>query len=214
MSEGAVKASGRAGLGGILAANGVTVLIALVQDWPLALMLWPFWIQSVIIGWFSRKRILALKEFSVEGFKVNGRQAEATPQTQRETANFLVLHYGAFHAGYLVFLMAKSPAISGLDWLLIGASGVGFWLGHQRSHRLNVDADTRTKRNIGALMFLPYVRIVPMHLVILSGGTGGSSAVVMLLFGGLKTAADAFMHVVEHRWLQGRRPAPAPTDAP
>lgn len=201
------KPSGRAGLGGILWANGLTVLIALWQDWPLALMMWPFWIQSLVIGWFARKRILALKEFSVEGFKSNGRQVEATPQTQRETADFLVFHYGLFHAGYLGFLLIEGPAIAAWDWLLIGASGVGFWFGHQRSHALNVDADIRTKRNIGALLFLPYARILPMHLAILTGATAGGSALAILFFGALKTAADAFMHVVEHRWLQGGEPA-------
>jgi hypothetical protein len=51
-------------------------------------------------------------------------------------------------------------------------------------------------------MFLPYGRVIPMHLTIIlgtffSGGTAG-----LLIFGGLKTAADIVMHKVEHRLLR------------
>jgi hypothetical protein len=204
------KKPGRSGLPGILIANAVTVLIALWQQWPLALLLWPFWIQSVVIGWYSRKRILALKQFSVEGFKINGRTPEPTAATRNQTATFFVIHYGFFHFGYLMFLLAGAKAIGALDWLLIAGTGVAFWLGHKRSHALNVDADTRAKRNIGSMMFLPYARILPMHLCagLAAVGTGdaATSALATLAFCAMKTGADVLMHVVEHRWLQ--KPAP------
>lgn len=201
---------GRSGLRGILIANAVTAAVALWQQWPLALLLWPFWIQSIVIGWFSRKRILALKRFSVEGFRINGRTPEPNEKTRNETATFFVIHYGFFHFGYLMFLLAGVNAIGALDWLLIAGTGVAFWLGHQRSHALNVDADTRAMRNIGVMMFLPYARILPMHLcvglAVVGTGDGATSALATLAFCTLKTGADVLMHVVEHRWLQ--KPAP------
>jgi hypothetical protein len=52
-------------------------------------------------------------------------------------------------------------------------------------------------------MFLPYARILPMHLTILLGdqpGAGDANAV--LAFGALKTVADVLMHQVEHRVLR------------
>ena len=162
-----------------------------------------------MIGWFARKRILALREFSVEGFKINGRQAQATPETQRSTANFLLVHYGFFHAGYLVFMLSGPTVVTPLDALLIAGAGLGFWFGHQRSHRLNVDADSRGRRNIGALMFLPYARVVPMHAIIATGAaTAGGGGIAVFFFALLKTGADVLMYVVEHRWLQGGRRAP------
>lgn len=200
--------AGRAGLGGIVAANLFTMGLALWQQWPMALLLWPFWLQSLVIGWFARKRILALREYSTEGFKVNGVQPRPDEKTKRETANFFVVHYGFFHVGYLVFLLSRGQDVSALDWLLIAGAGVAFWLGHQRSHRLNVDADTRVKRNIGALMFLPYARVVPMHLMVFLAASGGAASfLAVLAFTALKTGADAIMHVVEHGWLQKAPPA-------
>lgn len=46
---------------------------------------------------------------------------------------------------------------------------------------------------------------VALILAMPLGGAGGA-----LLFGGLKTAADVVMHVVEHRWLQGRAQTKTP----
>lgn len=207
---------------GIVASNLLTLVIATWQDWPLALMLWPYWCQSVVIGWFARKRILALGTFSTEGFRVNGQPAEPTPQTQRSTANFFALHYGFFHLIYFVFLLTMSamsgePAAAGggtqvikpsfarihaTDVLLILGLAVSFWFSHRASHREHVAADLRRVPNIGALMFLPYLRVIPMHLTIIFGMAMGDGW-GRLLFGSLKTASDVLMHKVEHRWLQG-----------
>lgn len=220
---------------GIVASNLLTLLIAWWQDWPLALMLWPYWCQSLIIGWYARKRILALGTFSTEGFRINDKAVEPTPQTQRSTANFFALHYGLFHFVYFIFLLAMSamsgePAASGggmptvppsfdrihgSDLLLVLGLSVAFWFSHRASHREHVAADLRRVPNIGTLMFMPYLRIVPMHLTIILGMALGDDW-GRLLFGSLKTIADVLMHKIEHRWLQGavatNRPLPRVVD--
>lgn len=207
---------------GIVASNLLTLVIAWWQDWPLALMLWPYWCQSVVIGWFARKRILTLGNFSTEGFRINDRAVEPTPQTQRSTANFFALHYGFFHLVYFIFLLAMSamsgePAAAGggthvvqpsferihaSDVLLVLGLSLSFWYSHRASHREHVEADLRRVPNIGTLMFMPYLRVIPMHLTIILGMALGDDW-GRLLFGGLKTAADVLMHKIEHRWLQG-----------
>lgn len=207
---------------GIVASNLLTLVTAWWQDWPLALMLWPYWCQSLVIGWFARKRILALGTFSTEGFRINDQAVEATPQTQRRTANFFALHYGFFHLIYFIFLLTMSamsgePAASGdgtqvispsferihgSDVLLVLGLAVSFWFSHRASHREHVAADLRRVPNIGTLMFLPYLRIIPMHLTIIFGMALGDG-LGRLLFGALKTVADVLMHKIEHRWLQG-----------
>ena len=58
--------------------------------------------------------------------------------------------------------------------------------------------------NVAALMFVPYLRIVPMHLTIVFGISRAHSTVGLLFFGGLKTVADMAMHYVEHARLQRR----------
>ena len=193
---------------GILASNVVTLGIALWQQWPMTLLLWPYWLQSLVIGWYSRQRILALDRFSTEGFTVNNRAVAATEATKRMTAKFFAFHYGGFHLAYLVFLLALSfsdqfgRAPEAGDWGWCALLGLSFFFSHRASHRRNLAADTRAERNIGSLMFLPYARVLPMHVAIIFGAALGGGGSAVLLFAPLKTIADIAMHVVEHRWLQ------------
>ena len=43
-----------AGIVGVVTTNLAAIAIAWWQHWPLVTLLWPYWIQSVIIGWYSR----------------------------------------------------------------------------------------------------------------------------------------------------------------
>lgn len=214
---------------GILLSNAITIALAWWSGGGLLVLLWPYWIQSVVIGFFAQRRLRMLKEFSVEGLKINGRPATNTPGTAKWTANFFVVHYGLFHVVYALFLttFTVAPAaqgiipsfddatgsfresllggLRGLDFLYVAVSALSFAWTHAQSFRENVAADTRGKPNLGTLMFLPYARIVPMHLTIIFGTIIGGGTAGLLLFGGLKTAADVIMHKVEHRLLQRAR---------
>lgn len=228
---------------GIMVANLATMMFAMLNGWSLMHLLWPFWIQSVIIGYYARKRILALQDFQTDGLKINNRPVDPTPKTQRSVAHFFALHYGFFHLFYLFFLVAlgRSAGADGLvpvtnsstgevmmldfgrpgvlDYAVFAALGFGFWLSHRASHREHVHADLARKPNLGSLMFLPYLRIIPMHLtIIFAAPLGGTLGV--LLFSILKIVADVGMHKVEHRWLQtgqssssGRRSGHSASDA-
>src|SRR5438132_766929 len=59
-------------------------------------------------------------------------------------------------------------------------------------------ADQQGQPNIGGVMFLPYLRILPMHLTIILGVAAGYTGGVML-FAGLKMLADVLMHWIEYR---------------
>ncbi|MCL4757902.1 MAG: hypothetical protein KJZ96_06110 [Rhodocyclaceae bacterium] len=214
---------------GIVGANLLTVGVAVLKDWGLVHLLWPFWIQSVVIGVFARRRMLALREFSTENFRINDQAVAATPETLRRTANFFALHYGFFHFVYFVFLLAftftTDPAgmiavtnestgevsmvhmghVHPLDWLIFLGLGLGFRASHGASHREHVENDLRRRPNLGTMMFLPYLRVLPMHLTIIGAVALGGSLGIWL-FGLLKLAADVLMHKVEHRWLQSGLP--------
>ena len=80
---------------------------------------------------------------------------------------------------------------------------LAFAVNHYFSHVQNRELDRRGKPNIGTMLFLPYARILPMHLLIVMGATvGGDSRATLAFFIVLKTLADAVMHVVEHRALR------------
>lgn len=190
----------------ILASNLLTLAVALAFRWDVRELLWPYWIQSVVIGVFAARRMAVLQRFDVEGFSINDQPATETPQTRRSTVTFFVLHYGFFHFGYLAFLLvgwrAAGGALAPIDLLALAVVGLSFVWSHWKSHREHVQADLAGRPNIGKLMFLPYLRVIPMHLVILFGASRGGGAVTVLLFVSLKTLADLVMHRIEHRQLQ------------
>lgn len=185
----------------LLAANAVTLAAALAFEWPLGWLLWPYWIQSVLVGWYARKRMLELQRFSTKGLSANGRAVPETAEGKRSIATFFALHYGLFHAGYLVFLTREHAVAGAVDVLALIACGISFALSQRQAWAVQHAADLRGCPNLGTLTFLPYLRIVPMHAAIIFGTNFGDSgeASIVLLFVGLKTAADVGMDVVDRR---------------
>lgn len=201
---------------GIVIMNALVALGAIASGDGMLMLMWPYWIQSVVIGYYAMRRIQKLEQFTTDNFKINGAEVDPTPQTRRKVWTFFMLHYGFFHLVYFMFLGAFSstgvmgeamaPPAEENPWapLWFGATLVGFLMSHGESHREHVAADLRGRPNIGTLMFVPYIRILPMHLTIIFGAMLGGT-VGLLLFAGLKTVADVAMHKVEHRLLQGAR---------
>lgn len=184
----------------LILANAATLVAALIFHWAPAWLLWPYWIQSVIIGWYARQRMLNLAQFSTEGFTSNGRRVPEDDSGKRMTANFFVLHYGFFHAGYLVFLLSEHR-VSGLwNMLVLVACGVSFVLSQRKTYDAQHASDLRGKPNLGALMFTPYLRVLPMHLGIIFGSQlGGGGVGLLVLFTVLKTLSDIGLDAVDRR---------------
>lgn len=182
----------------LVLSNLATLAAALAFDWNIGWLLWPYWIQSVIIGWYARRRMLALHRFSTEGFTSNGRRVAEDESGKRSTANFFALHYGFFHLGYLVFLAGMHAPASWRDGVLLLACGVSFVLSQRQTWAAQHAADLRGRPNLGALMFTPYLRVVPMHLAILLGA-GSSGASALVAFTALKTASDLALDWIDRR---------------
>ena len=194
-----------AGLLGVVATNALAIAIAWWQQWPLVTLLWPYWLQSVVIGWYSRERILALGDFSLAN--TSGFDRGSPEATKVHTARFFTLHYGAFHAGYALFLWGATTGrvprvaayhVDALDVIFMAGLAVSFVMTHRATYQRIIAADQQGRPNIGLVMFLPYLRILPMHLTLALGLMAGRMGGV-LFFGLLKTIADVLMHWIEYR---------------
>lgn len=194
----------------LLVSNLVAIFFAVLFNWSTMTILWIYWFQSVIIGFFNFFRILDLKEFSTENFRINNRPVGPTEQTKFFTAFFFAFHYGFFHFGYAMALgffsfMLILPGVSAVsgntidfDFVLITAAI--FFVNHLFSF-LFFRNKPKKKQNIGTILFLPYARIVPMHLMLIFGAllAAGGSIFVLVFFLLMKTGADVAMHWIEHR---------------
>lgn len=176
----------------LLFSNGITITIAVKENWSLITIVMVYWIQSCFIGLFNTLRMLSLK--TSEPLYIN--KKPVLKETKYVAAVFFTFHYGLFHLVYgaflLLFAFVSESKIS-IGYLVI--AGAIFFFDHLFSFNYNRKRDEQKKRGIMRLMFFPYARILPMHVIILVGVVSGGS---LLLFLGLKTLADVFMHVVEH----------------
>jgi hypothetical protein len=183
----------------LLLSNLLTIVMALMQGWDVSILMWIYWGQSVVIGYFNVHRIMDLDRFSTQGFRINNQAVEPTRETQRKTAVFFAMHYGIFHLVYFFFLFKDASLDGSVSFLGAGVCVLAFYLNHRFSWRYNRARDRERVPNIGNIMFFPYLRIIPMHLTILFGGfLGGHGTFSLLFFLLLKTAADVAMHVIEH----------------
>ena len=209
----------------LILANAAALAIAQQQHWSLLMLFFPYWVQNVVIGWYSARRMLALKRFTSGTIYYDHVQEVADPQirkliarglptpeqfVKRNTVKFFAAHYGIFHVGYLMFMIfaiqggklgeIPVPLITGVDVAWLAVSSLAFVLVHRTSFKRNLEHDQQGCRSIDALMFLPYARIAPMHITLVFGLTLGYAGAVMM-FGILKAFADVLMHWFEHRVL-------------
>lgn len=189
----------------LLLANGITIALALVQDWALGTVLVVYWFQSVTIGLFTFVRLLTLPGGADGGRRLRG----------LALAGFFAAHYGLFHVVYLVFLAAfiLSGTYGVADPLGIAFGCAVFFANHLVSFLWYLP---REEESADAIFAEPYARIVPMHLTIILGafvtaalpGALGSR-LVLLLFLLLKTGTDVVAHQRKHA-----RAVPASSAAP
>jgi hypothetical protein len=108
---------------GLVLANLVTLGVALAFDWPPSYLLWPYWLQSLVIGGFAVRQMLAAPRVSTEGFTSNGQRVPETRAGRVSTARFFCVHYGFFHAGHAVFIATGSGLPQGMDlWATLAAA--------------------------------------------------------------------------------------------
>jgi hypothetical protein len=160
-----------------------------------------------------------LKNFSTENFSTNGQPVENTPQSAKSTAFFFLIHYGGFHFIYFFFIIMLLLSIGGdrrpFDSEIFLLSIFSYFISSIFALRYHIEADKEDKPNIGTLMFIPYLRVVPMHIFIILGmGLFMSKKEILGMdvlefFIILKTISDVLMHILsEKTWLSHNRRLP------
>ncbi len=185
-------------LWGIVFSNGLSIFMAVFQGWSLHETMWIYWGQSVIIGITNVFRMLSLKDFTTEGLTMNGDPVPETPPSKFYVASFFALHYGFFHFVYAIFLWQEMPLtlLSADHSIFMMVCVASFVAAHSYSLMHNFAGDFKHRKpNLGTLMFYPYLRIIPMHLTIITGDFLWGRGIVLFML--LKTLADVGMHMVE-----------------
>jgi hypothetical protein len=164
-------------------------------------IIWIYWAQSVIVGIFNFIDLLTIKNYNSENFKINDKPITAS--SKRATAWFFLFHYGMFHFGYMIFLAIRYH--SALDGMMILLGAAAFFLQSLMDFRQKKIIESTVKLSLGSIFFLPYLRIVPMHLTILIPAFLGLQPALIFVL--LKMCADVVLYLVTRRMYYRSREA-------
>ena len=167
----------------LLALNIWCIIYYLQNPSEFGSIVWLYWAQSVFIGIFNFLDILTLPTHPVNpGAYESG--------SKGCSAFFFLFHYEAFHVAYSIFIVSGYRVNP--RFILIALTGFIFNLGLQFVQHKIVQRSLPV--NVGKMFFMPYLRILPMHLMILAPVFLHIQASVLFLV--LKTLADVIMYVL------------------
>jgi len=173
----------------LIAANLFPVYGVLFLDWNLFQIIFLYWLESAVIGVYNIFRMI----------KIN-------PKISLALVPFFTVHFGIFMFVHLVFIVAFANMQNGSlvnnspSFLLALAL---LFISHGTSYCLNfLGKKEYLRKTIKQQMFIPYKRVVVMHLTLLFGFflllTIGQPIILLLLLIGLKIGIDYFAHLREH----------------
>jgi hypothetical protein len=182
-------------------------------------VVWIYYFQSVLLGIGNAVRMAFMQGFTTENFTINGQPVSSPSKAKWMSTIFFLVHYGFFHVVYLVFLMVGSfDNGSKLDFRVVminlmviaGNTIISVWS--------NILRDRDDPPSISAMFFVPYLRVVPMHIFIILGFSLSNKSLLTLPYIGLvdlfwaflilKTIFDLLMHIVVQKSWRKRRPKP------
>lgn len=190
----------------LLISNLVVILLAIIENWTFGGMLLAYIIQSMVIGWFNMRRILDSDYTQIDSSPevVSGGNLPMGVGKYL-LAVFFLMHYGGFHLLYL-FLVLMLPMFgvaggSGV-WLPTVIGGIVFAYNHYYSYQYHKQKINSIVPNVPQMMFYPYLRVLPMHIVLIVGAFliegYNLTTFAVVLFLVLKMLVDLLSHYIQH----------------
>ncbi len=158
-----------------------------------ATVVWIYWFQSITIGLFNFLDLLTVKNYDAANFKMNNKPV--TTNNKGCIAWFFLFHYGIFHVVYAVFLLVNQ-GIRSVDKIILMLGIAVFFAESILNFMKQKQIEHTQSINLGTMFFLPYLRIIPMHLMILLPAFLGWKP--SLLFLALKMGADILSFLIYH----------------
>lgn len=190
----------------LIFSNALTIVIAQYQHWNILTMLWVYFFQGVIIGFFNFVHFFSIKEVKFFNVIVNVNNHFSSLLAKIVLGMTFASHYSTFHFVYMVVLLDNDGPIARItessdpvQWKIVFISAIIFLLNHSFSYFYNLQNDEEKVASIVKRMVFPYLRTLPMYGVVAAGAFIGSGFMPIFLV--LKVVIDCFMHVVEHNGL-------------
>jgi hypothetical protein len=201
----------------LIVTNVIVIVLAVIQKWDLSVLVLLYVIQSFIIGFFHFLKLLNKKNIDITNFPlITGMSLSAIKTTKIILSIVYWWLYQSILGIYLIFALIFSLASAQLcsssaqnvctqtastNWLFFGISIVIFFINHLISYIINFKKDTEKPETVWALIFMPYLRFIPIHIILSIGVIFFKSSLTsysLILFLLLKTAIDVYTHNYIH----------------
>jgi hypothetical protein len=167
-------------------------------------LIWLYWAQSVMLGLFNFLDLLTIGNKGVN--PLTNSSGEKVNWGTAGLAFFFFFHYGFFHLVYFIFLFSlKKSGPFNYEFfkifllLFLGSQIINF-VQHKIQNR-------KIPPDIGKKFFLPYLRILPMHLCILIPAFLGWGNLQIFVI--LKVVADLLAYIITSpRYTKKEKPFP------
>ena len=170
--------------------NSYLIYYYLQQPGEFNTIIWIYWMQSVLIGLFNFVDLMTIKNPDETSMKMNNQPV--TKSNMGCAAWFFLFHFGFFHFVYAIFLLVSNLKGANGKIILITA---GIFLAESTIQLIRKKRIPETEKvNVGKMFMTPYLRIIPMHLVILLPSFFGIAASIIFLV--LKMVADIGMYLL------------------
>lgn len=206
----------------LIAMNLIPLIGVFYFGWDAGTIVFLYWLENVIIGVLNVPKILSCGGYLARSGETPETATGAFAVTKSRSESraplggliflsaFFSVHYGLFCFGHYMFIQGMfkgMPNLTELPSALAGGFLLWSLLGLALSHFVSMLVNFYGKREYltrspNAQMFMPYTRIVVLHVVIIFGGflslllNEGIGTLVMLVI--VKTVVDLFAHQVEH----------------
>lgn len=165
-------------------------------------VVWIYWVQSVLIGFFNFLDLLTMKNGNPGSLNINDKPYDGSTTAKGCSAFFFLFHYNVFHLVYAVFVVIQVKGPLDVQFLALSALIIFIEcvIGFIRNKRLQNSQSV----NVGFVFVMPYVRITPMHMMILLPGFLGMKASMIFLV--LKTISDIAMYLLARTLYTSKGP--------
>ena len=198
--------------GAILAlviSNSVPLFGAIFWNWDIVSILILFWLENVVIGFYTLLKISTAKGVPQRPIFFQGGAKTKELYSKKAYFLFFILHYGAFTAVHMFMVFSISEKGNAALWAASPAL-VGLFLSHGVSYLTNfIQRGEYLTASPDRQMLSPYKRVVVMHLAVMTGGFFAVLVpyskifiippVIILVI--LKIIVDILSHLYEHNAL-------------
>ncbi len=206
----------------LFAANILTLILAVLQNWNLAELILVYVLQNVAIGFTYFLRMLRAQP-SLHRSQHPAFSADLYKILKLVYAVFFLVHFSFFNLSTISFVTFFSPLFEGFlgssPWWAIALTSLVFLVNHLWTYFSNLPQE-RKDVNVFVIMFYPYLRTLPTFLTLLLGVAVFIVAMaasylqetnflqpqlysaVLIFFIVLKTSLDLLMHKLESNFYR------------